>query len=153
MKTETSGFTLVEMMVTIAVLAILTAVAIPAYRAFILNSRMTAQANEFLTALSFARSEAIKRNANVTLSAKTGGWANGWVVADAEGTTLRDHPALEGGSSLSGGATTLTYSSNGRASSELTFNLCNPDTSIAPGRDIEVVASGRARIIKPGTCS
>lgn len=153
MKTRLIGFTLIEMMVTIAVLGILVAIALPGFRAFVIDSRMTAQANEFLAALTFARSEAIKRNASVTLSAKSGNWANGWVVTDANGATLRDHAALEGSSTLTGGATALTFTSNGQASATLTFNLCNPDTEIAPGRDIVVSVSGRASIIKPGTCS
>jgi len=145
------------LMVTIAVLAILVTIAIPNYRAFVLNSRMTAQANDFLTSLQLARSEAVKRNAPVTMSAKGDGWADGWVIwatADNDGNPipLRDHPALEGASSLDGDETTITFQSNGQAGAT-TFNLCNPETSIAPGRDITVEVSGRAFVANPGTCS
>jgi len=151
MKNRISGFTLIELMVTIAVLAILVTIALPNYRAFVLNSRMTAQANDFLASLQLTRSEAVKRNAAVTMSAQAGGWANGWRIADAGGNVLRVHPALEGASSL-GGDATITFQSNGQAGAT-TFNLCNPDTSIAPGRDITVEVSGRATVINPGTCS
>jgi type IV fimbrial biogenesis protein FimT len=155
MKNRISGFTLIELMVTVAVLAILVTIALPNYRAFVLNSRMTAQANDFLAALNLARSEAIKRNAPVTMSAKGGDWADGWVIwatADGDGNPipLRDHPALEGASSVVGDAA-ITFQSNGQAGAT-TFNLCNPDTATAPGRDIEVEVSGRASVVKPGTC-
>lgn len=152
MKNRISGFTLVEMMVTVAVLAILVTVAIPNYQAFVLSSRMTAQANDFLAALQLARSEAVKRNAPVRMRANGGDWASGWEIVDAGDNVLRVHPALEGGSSLGGDVTTITFQSNGQAGAT-TFNLCNPDTSIAPGRDIEVGVSGRASVVKPGTCS
>ncbi len=152
MKNRISGFTLIELMVTVAVLAILVTVAIPNYQAFVVNSRMTAQANDFLASLSLARSEAVKRNAPVSMNAVDGDWASGWEIVDAGGNVLRVHPALEGESSLDGDATTITFQSNGQAGAT-TFNLCNPDTSIAPGRDIAIEVSGRASVAKPGTCS
>jgi type IV fimbrial biogenesis protein FimT len=152
MKNKISGFTLIEMMVTIAVLAILAAIAVPNYQRFVASSRMTAQANDFLASLQLARSEAVKRNAAVSMNAVGGDWAGGWEIVDADGNVLRVHPALEGESSLNGDATTITFQSNGQAG-ETTFTLCNPDTSIAPGRDIEVGVSGRASVVKPGTCS
>lgn len=60
-----AGFTLIELMVTIAVAAILLAVAVPSFRHLIISNRLTTAANEVVTALTVARSESIKRNANV----------------------------------------------------------------------------------------
>ncbi|WP_217126713.1 GspH/FimT family pseudopilin [Hydrogenophilus thiooxidans] len=61
------GVTLVELMVTIAVAAIVLSVAVPAFRSLIVSNRLTATTNAFVAALNLARSEAIKRNARVTL--------------------------------------------------------------------------------------
>lgn len=67
------GFTLIELMVTIAVAAILLAVAVPSFRHLIISNRLTTAANNVVTAVTLARSEAIKRNANVDFSKNIGG--------------------------------------------------------------------------------
>jgi len=59
------GFTIVELLTTIAVLAILAAVAVPSFRSSIASSRLTTTANGYISALNQARSEAVRRNASV----------------------------------------------------------------------------------------
>jgi type IV fimbrial biogenesis protein FimT len=61
------GFTLIELMVGVAVLAIALGVGVPSMSEFIKNSRLAAHTNDLLTSLHLARTEAIKRNARVTL--------------------------------------------------------------------------------------
>lgn len=67
MKRAQAGFTLLELMVVVAIVGILMAVAIPAMGNFIRNGRITAAANDVMAALHFTRSEAIKRRQPVTL--------------------------------------------------------------------------------------
>lgn len=82
------GFTLIELMVAIMVLAILLGVAVPSFRDAALGSRLTAYANDIVASAQLARSEAIKRNANVLLCASEdgeecgtdAGWEVGWIV-------------------------------------------------------------------------
>ena len=86
------GFTLIELMVTLSVLAILLAIAIPNFQSFVLNSRLTATTNDLVSALAVARSEAVKRATRVTVckSADSGAasptcsaganWQDGWIV-------------------------------------------------------------------------
>lgn len=67
MKAQSTGFTLVELMVTIIVMALLLSIGIPGFRDFVRNSRMTSAANDIVTDFNLARSEAVKRRVPVTL--------------------------------------------------------------------------------------
>lgn len=82
------GFTMVELMVALLVLAILLAMAVPSFRDATLSSRLTGYANDLVASAQIARSEAIKRNVGVTLCASTNGtscaadvgWEVGWII-------------------------------------------------------------------------
>lgn len=155
------GFTLIELMITVAVLAILLSIAIPNYQTFVMNSRMASQTNDLITALNLARSEAVKRAANVTVCASsdgatcTGGWAAGWIVRDAAGTPIRVQQALGGASTLSGGtdvASTVTFTASGRTTIPITatdpsttLTLCPPTPASVQGRAIQIERTGRSR--------
>ncbi|WP_026287658.1 GspH/FimT family pseudopilin [Thioalkalivibrio sp. ALJ24] len=79
--TRTSGFTLVELMVTIAVLAIVLTLAVPGFQALVQNNRATTLANELTTAINLARSEAVRRGEVVTVCADSSdNWEEGWRV-------------------------------------------------------------------------
>mgnify|MGYP005846534579 CR=1 FL=1 len=88
-----AGFTMMELLIGIAVLAILTTLAVPAFTQFIANNRLAAKANEMVASFQFARSEAIKRGKQVQVcdsadgSTCGGGWNQGWItMADPAGT-------------------------------------------------------------------
>lgn len=151
------GFTLVELMVTIAVLGILLTIAVPNFQAFIFNNRMTSIANNMLTTLGYARSEAVKRAANVTVCASSsgvactaGGWESGWVVLDAGGNVLRVQEALEGEATLTG-AGAMVIGANGRMTMPAAATTLTLNSGMAgiDGRQIQIDPSGRARVCKP----
>ncbi len=79
-----SGFTLVELMMTVAVIAIVAAVALPSFEDITKRNRATTIANTMLATLAYARSEAAIRSVNVQISPTDNvNWANGWqVIAD-----------------------------------------------------------------------
>ncbi|MBX3603911.1 MAG: GspH/FimT family pseudopilin [Piscinibacter sp.] len=75
------GFTLIEILVVISMIAILLGIAAPSFVTFQRNSELTATANEFLAALTVARSEAMKRQQRSFIVPADGAdWASGWIV-------------------------------------------------------------------------
>lgn len=163
MKNE-RGFTLVELVIVVALVAMLAAVAVPSYRALVQNNRATAQANELVTSLNLARSEAIKRGlpaaacASVDQSTCSGAtnWASGWIVftdgtgvagtRDAADVVLQAWQAQQGNPTITGSASSIRYLASGSAALPTNFAVSLPDCTGDRGRAISVSAAGRPRI-------
>ena len=174
MKTLSSsaGFTLIEFTIAVFIIGIVVTLGMPQYQRLVVDARMTSQSNEFLTAIYYTRSEAVKRNDRVTICkstngtacATTGTWAQGWMVfvdnnaggttgtVDSGETVLRFHPALTNGSTLVGQtavASYVSYASNGQTAQTGRFDLCASPATY-PGRDITVASTGRPSITYDG---
>ena len=156
-RTAQAGFTVMELLIGIAVLAILTTLAVPAFNQFIQNNRLAGQANEMVAAFQFARSEALKRGLNVRACASddgascSGAWTDGWIViADPGGDDeelLRVWPAPDDGFQITANPSSSyiefepTGASNGGVEQQFSLMLsgCTNDSA----RDVFVERTGR----------
>lgn len=162
---KTSGYSLLELLITLALVAAVFAIGIPSMNTFIQNDRLVTQINTLVGHLSYARSEAVKRSQQVGVCVSsnsttcTGGnnWEDGWIIyvdIDGDGaftageTVLRAQQQLEGANTLGSGAigTQVTYDYRGfvDATSVGSFSLCD-DRGATYGKAISISPTGRVR--------
>lgn len=171
-----NGFTLVELIITLAIAAIITTMAVPSFQAMIRKNRMATQTNEFISALHLARSEAVKQGQRITICKSTNstasspacdtsnsiGWDRGWIVfvdgdedaaLDTTEVILHIHGSLGGGNHLTGNtnvADYISYAPNGMT--ELITGALQMGTITLchppKARQIIISSTGRARTEK-----
>ena len=144
------GFTLIELMVAITILGILLAWAVPSFKDASLSSRLTGYANDLVASAQIARSEAIKRNAPVTLCrsqdgatcAGTGGWQDGWIVLSGT-TVLQRHQPLPSDFRIAQGTFgALIFPADVVGATAATFTVCRATPIGKQKRTVRITASG-----------
>jgi type IV fimbrial biogenesis protein FimT len=146
------GFTMVELMLTVAVLGILLAAGVPSFRSIILANRIKNASFDVYSSILAARSDAMTRNTTVTITPAGGtNWAAGWTATAAGPVTLKTQDALAGITVT--GPATLVYNSSGRL--DRTVHAVNPTISLSAtgveGRCVTIDLSGRPATTK-GVC-
>lgn len=177
-SSQPQGFTLVELMITLVVLAILVAIAAPNFREVSLNSRSNGNINTLVADLSMARSEAVKHARPVTVAADPGGWSFGWQVfldvrstgtlvpgdgdqlikigepvnpdnaAEANRFRLR---AVTGAAGAGAALNEITFGASGQSRTPAAgarFALCRPDDDAEKSTGVRVDVSGRVQSVK-----
>lgn len=146
------GFTLIEAMVVISIAAILAGTSISSFVWLNQATQIRGATFDLIADLDFARSEAVKRNADVIVAPRNGDWVNGWTVAFA-GNLLRTRDAVGAAVGFTAAPATLTFDGGGRASLVTVgnFQICPPSGSVA-GRTVRLDPSGLSRSTKT-TCS
>ncbi len=126
-RSRSGGLTLIELMITVAMLAILLSLAAPSFARMMASNRMATQTNEFTAALNLARMEAVRRGQSVAIWADVDGinFESGWTVftdADGDGALeAGDTKVRESGGAL-GGNTTITRVTRGGAAPNWTYS-------------------------------
>ena len=170
MKSTQHGFTLLELMTALAVLAVLVAIATPSFKSFSANSRTSATANSLMNALAIARSEALHQSMPVAVCASddaatcdTTDWGKGWIVfTDNSGTAgvldstdavLQSWPAPGGGVTvglLNNTETYVRFDARGMKSpvTGLTFSVAASGCKGNNASQIAVTVSGSPQSTK-----
>lgn len=130
-------------MVAVAILGILVTIAAPSFQQYQANQAVRSAAADLVAAMNFARSEAVKRNTNITVSANET-WDDGWLVS-AGAVTLREFSA-HAGIEIESAVDSLTYNSNGRVGGAVDFSIEPASDSLAEQvspRCVRVSGSGK----------
>lgn len=161
--TSQAGFSLIEMLVAIAIVAILSSLAMPSFNEATLGSKLRSYANSLVAGSRLARGEAVKRNTVVTMcpsangtSCASGGWEQGWVVL-AGATVLYSQQATVDGFNIteSAGVDNLSFQPTGIGTTQATFTICRESPSVgSQERVVTISATGKPSVTKTtaGAC-
>jgi len=140
------GFTLIELMVVLAIVVILASIAVPSFTQLIAKQRLSSVKAELFSSLVRTRSEAIKLNQDVTLQPATGGWINGWTVVNPKtgGVAFETHDALKG-VTVTTSATSVVFKSNGRVNATAAPSFQLSATGTASVMCVSLDVSGRPK--------
>ncbi|MCR9258647.1 MAG: GspH/FimT family pseudopilin [Pseudomonadaceae bacterium] len=158
---KSNGFTIIELLVALTIAAVMMAFALPAFNDFTVQRQMTANVNQFISAISYARSEATRLGGDVSLQAEDASddeneWGPGFCVTAGDpgdcNNPLRVF-RLEGTVTLNAEGVmddepTMTFNSRGLLQDDLagTIELCGVDADDDPGRLVTINALGRANV-------
>lgn len=175
------GFGLIELMVVVAIVVILTMIALPSYRHMIQLNRLATDTNNLIAAMNLARNEAASRGRPVTVCASADGlactgagtdnWSSGWMVftdydpagqvdAGSGDTVLRVFGPVATNNSLSSSGANLGYVSFGRTgaatfsnglTAEQTFKVSTTPCDTELVRTVTITPLGRAASQHPAT--
>lgn len=161
-RSKIAGFTLIELMIALAIAAIMMIYALPAFNDFTAQRRMTSNVNSMIAAINYARSEATRLGGIVTVQALNAGdtdneWGPGFCVTPADpGNCAAALQTFDMGGTITfnglGGLHTqdsMSFNSRGLLQGGLlgTIELCGADAGDDPGRIINISAIGRASIL------
>lgn len=157
------GFTLLEMMVSISILAILVTLAIPSFSEIMLSSKLKSYSSYMVSSIYLARGEALKRNTTINLCVSgdglkctAGNWENGWIVLSRDQVIHRQQALGKGYKVIElTGQTDLKFQSSGLLSQPAAFTICRAEPT--PGsheRTVTLSITARPGVGKTtnGTC-
>lgn len=152
-RASSRGFTLVELLVTIAVIAIIVSLGVPMYGQFTQGSALSGRSSDLVAAINYARSEAVTRRTTVRLGSLAGDWENGWQVTDVAADTVLMTVDNRGQTVVAlaevADLAEVDFDADGRVNADATFVLstCSSEGS-GDQRRIAVSRFGRVQLSK-----
>jgi type IV fimbrial biogenesis protein FimT len=158
------GFTLIELMVTLAVLFILLGIGVPSFQEISLSTKLRSYANDLAVGAQLARSEAIKRNAVVRMCVSTNGtscasgsvsWEQGWIVLQGS-TVIHSQAAAGSGYKILSSVIQIDFQPSGVGAGQATLKVCRATPSVGTqDRQVTISATGRTSVTRgaTGTCA
>lgn len=170
-KNNNHGFTLIELMISLSVIAALLVIAAPSWKTQTAKNRLVTTTNKMIGALAYTRSEAVKQGTQATLctsndqsnaspSCTASAWQDGWLVwADLDRDGSLDSPTeivrmsepLKGNVAITAGSTTFAFDSTGFTSTPSIFKICD-DRIGNHGREIRLLVSGSSALTTGVAC-
>jgi prepilin-type N-terminal cleavage/methylation domain-containing protein len=171
---KSQGFTLMELMVTVGVAAIIASFAIPSMRELLTRGRVNGEADQIVSTLALARNTAITTRRNVVLVVHKEGWSKGWQLhRDTDpGEVFHDYQPKESteitgwqGAKTTDVVNQIVFNPSGfverldptpKAALDLTLMVCDSDTRLESGRNITMSRIGRivsTQYPDAGTCN
>lgn len=151
-----AGFTLIELMAAILVLAILISIAAPSFTSSIRDSQIATTSNELQTALQLARSEAVMRHNNVIVCRRNSAgddcengtnWSAGWLIRQSGGDIIKVWQSVPD-VAIVGPNTGVTYQRSGMISTTASFSVTQSRCTGSQKRTISIALSGLSKIAK-----
>jgi len=171
---KNSGFTLLELILTLTLISVVTAFAIPSMTAFTKNDRLVTNINSMVGHLAYARSEAVKRSQQVSVcvsnntdtpnpSCTGGGWEDGWIVYidadannsfDANEEVIKAHGPFAGNNAVTPNnvGTQVIYDNRGYLASNTGSLLLCDERNGPHGKTINISTTGRVRMEVDSAC-
>lgn len=150
------GFTLIELMVVVTVLAMLATSAGPSFSAFLASLKLKTVAYDLSSDLMLARNEALKRNTLVRVTPNGTGWVAGWKVeVAATNARIVTRSAPHEATLFTNAPTSIQFDGNGRVAMPATLvriTVGDSHVTDATQRCVQLDLSGRARTEK-GACA
>lgn len=167
MNRQQTGFTLIELMLTLTVMAILLTVGVPSIRTIILNDRLTATTNNFIGSLSLARSEAVQQgviagicSSNDQANCTASTWDSGWIIwvdtdndsaLDSPGEIVRVAEPLKGTVAVTAASTALLFDATGFSTTPGTLTICDNRTGNL-GKQLQILTGGSVSLTTQVAC-
>lgn len=143
---DSAGFTIIELMLVVTLVAIFAAIALPSFTTTITNSRLQSSNNELASLVQYARSTAVQNNQVTALCLNAGVWS---VHKDCSDSNILRSFTPASGVTVSASVTNLTFHSNGTASSTASLISCYGGAA-SKGYKLELLASGYLRVNSQG---